>query len=368
MPDSLRIVFFVEHFAVTGQGAENDAVQLCRALAERGHEVHVIADDFSDFSDIQCHRGLDSIDRHLAAIQPDLTVDWGLFHRADVHRIGGGIHERFIPYNLEAYRPLARWWKRLGYLKGKHRRIVARERDLLTNPNARFLAISRFVADHAIASGADPERVTVLHNAVDTERFSPDGANDWRQTTRAEWGVPDEAVVFLFVAQNLRLKNLELVRRTFRWLRGRIDRPFRVVVIGNRQPSFGDPFIIAPGPYSRIEHAYAGADALIHPTWFDSFGNVVLEAMSCGLPVMVSDRAGVAELIEHGTDGMVLPVNGGDAVASHWGPATHDLVNSDEYRSEMGRAARQKALRHGYGDYLDRIEGYLVEAAAARRH
>ncbi|MBT4818361.1 MAG: hypothetical protein HON70_21815, partial [Lentisphaerae bacterium] len=49
------LLFFVEHFRLAGSGAENDAVNLCRSLAERGYRVHVLADTADDFENITVH-------------------------------------------------------------------------------------------------------------------------------------------------------------------------------------------------------------------------------------------------------------------------------------------------------------------------
>lgn len=55
-----------------------------------------------------------------------------------------------------------------------------------------------------------------------------------------------------------------------------------------------------------VERAFGAADALLLPTPYDSFAMVVSEAMACGLPVVVSQEAGVVELIEHGRNGLIL--------------------------------------------------------------
>jgi UDP-glucose:(heptosyl)LPS alpha-1,3-glucosyltransferase len=59
------------------------------------------------------------------------------------------------------------------------------------------------------------------------------------------------------------------------------------------------------GPLADIEVPYGAADALLHPTIYDSFGLVVAEAMAAGLPVVVSPQAGICDLIRDGETGLV---------------------------------------------------------------
>ena len=51
---------------------------------------------------------------------------------------------------------------------------------------------------------------------------------------------------------------------------------------------------------------YKGVDAFIFPTLYDSFGNVVLEAMASGIPVIVSKVSGVSEIIQDKVNGLIL--------------------------------------------------------------
>jgi UDP-glucose:(heptosyl)LPS alpha-1,3-glucosyltransferase len=364
MAAPMTLAFLLEHFDPAGGGAEQDAVALCRALVARGHRLHVIAEDAAPLPGITVHLGLSRAGEHLAAIAPDLSIDWGLYHPANVHRIGGGIHAAFLPYNLASYPPPLRWWKALSYRSAKHRRTIARERALLTNPHASFLAISRFVAEHAIAHGAVAEAVTVLHNAIDPERFAPDRLAPQRTAARAAWAIPEEAVVLLFVAHNLRLKNLALLQRVVGRLAARWPH-LRLLVVGKRQPAWQAPWLIAPGPLADMAPAYAAADLLVHPSYFDSFANVVLEAMSAGLPPLVSDCTGASEVITPNHDGLVLPVTTAHADDA-WHAALEELLAEPADRLALGAAARATALRHDYAAYVERLEQFL-RAALARR-
>jgi Glycosyltransferase len=89
-------------------------------------------------------------------------------------------------------------------------------------------------------------------------------------------------------------------------------------------------------PQSELFHRYAEADALVFPTLCDGFGMVVTEAFAHGLPVITTDRAGAADIVRHGENGLIVP--GGDVAAL---AATMDWCI--DHRSELSNM-RAKAL------------------------
>lgn len=361
-----RLLFYVEHFRLSGQGAENDAVRLCQALAERGWELHVAARDADAWPGIVTHPGsfgdLDAVTR---AVAPDLTVDWGLFHAADLHRLGGGVHEQFLPYARLARGRLGAWWHDLRQ-GARDAALAAAERRLLARPGTRILAISRFVAGHAITAGAAPAAVTVLYNGVDTARFAPAGCQARRAAARARWGLGEGEFVFLFVAHNLRLKNFALARQVVARLR-RLGWPARLLLVGRRRPLLLPAWVAYAGGVPQVEDAYAAADALLHPTWFDSFANVVLEAMACARPVLVSEFAGAAELLTPGRDGEVLPVQPHRQALAAWTAAAAGLLQAPARARAMGQAARACALAHDGSALVAAFEAELRAALLRRR-
>ncbi len=87
----------------------------------------------------------------------------------------------------------------------------------------------------------------------------------------------------------------------------------------------GDPF-----PY------YRAADIFVLPSRFEGMPNVLLEAMSCGLPVIVSDASpGPLEYVVHETSGLVVPANNVEALSA----AIQRLITDKELRSRLGRKA-----------------------------
>ena len=359
----LKLLFYVEHFRAATGGLESAAVQLCRALAHRGYDVHILADDGDDLDDVTVHTdGLDNRVTLEGRLLPDLCIDWGFFHPAHLHRLGGGTHRGFIDYNLDAYSGIPLLFRRMRYRSVKHRSIIAREQAILRNPRAQFLANSKLTAGLAVADGANPERVTVHHNGVNLKHYNPERIAEYRGSVRRDWGLADDDIAFLFIAHNLRLKNLDLMLQVFSKLDPALKA--KLVVIGKRDPGKTASWLVYAGATAAMDQFYAAGDALVHPTYFDSCANVILEAMACGLPVVVSDTCGVNELIADGENGRVLAVR--ENAAAAWSAEVAALAADDDLRRARGAAARALAAENGFDAYMDWFDQYLQDVYATK--
>ena len=366
----MRIALTLQHFDPAVGGAEGFAAAVVRQLGARGHSLHVIAETGVPAPGVDLRIApLSAAPGLVRDIAPDVTVDWGLHAPADLHRLGGGTHQEFLRYVLEACGPARRLLKRFEFrLSPRHRRTLRRERVLIERPGARFLAVSRFVADqlHRTAAIA-PEAVTVLHNGVDTGRFSSGGREACGRQVRERLGLSADNVVFLFVAHNLRLKNVRLLREVFGQLSQSLPQA-KLLVIGKRSPPFAGPWLVYAGATSRPEDFYAAADVLLHPTYYDACSNAVIEALACGCPVVSSDRNGSAELIDEGRNGYVLPVCGPPRnVRDAWLATVCRLATNPAERVALSHTAAHIADTHSIESYVARLEPLLESLAAERR-
>ena len=353
----MRLLLYTRIFRLAGSGAEDCAVRLCQGLAARGHEIHVVADEISDVASIQTHANTDNIEKIKQQIKPDLCIDWGFISPADVHRMGSGVHAEFMKYSLDAYSGLSRLYKKLRYRNRRHQEIISRQQRLLKNPHAWFLPNSYFCAEQAIAGGADPEHIITLHNGVDTGRFTAD--RQAGQKLRKEWGLADNDVVFLFVAHNLRLKNFQLLAKIFKQLQ-HIQPASRLLIAGKHKPRSMPSNCHYVGMPANMPDAYRAADVLLHPTFYDSCANVVLEAMSSGLAAVVSNRCGADELIDSGKNGYVLPVTGkGAPVTDSWLSIIQQLGGDAALREQIGNRARKLMLQHDFDAYINQFDATL---------
>jgi UDP-glucose:(heptosyl)LPS alpha-1,3-glucosyltransferase len=363
----VRILLSTPIFELAGGGAENSVFRLCRALSDRGHEMHVVTDRGRAVPGISVYHGISQIPRVLEDVRPDLSVDWGFNHPADLHRLGGGAHQYFLEHSLNAYHGLFRWYKRLRSKSLKHKDIIRKQGEMLRRPGAFFLANSRFAAAQVVAAGARPEAVAVLHNGVDTGLFRPAKGKEAADRLRTTWGLSPSDVAVLFIAHNLLLKNFALLRNVFNQLASQSP-DMKLIVVGKRRPSLMPPNCVYAGELSDMATCYQAADALAHPTFFDSCANVILEAMSTGLPVTASNVCGAHELIEEGKSGFVLAVTGKKRdVIDRWLKTLQILGADAGLRRRMGGAGREAMLANDFGYYVTRLEGIMEQVLERKR-
>ncbi len=181
-------------------------------------------------------------------------------------------------------------------------------------------------------------QVGIFSRGIDTERFHP----RYRQV--------GEAVTVLYVGRVSMEKNLEVLAEIFSEERGA-----RLVVVGDG-PYREEMQRRCPGVEfagflkgEELSRAYASADIFVFPSTTDTFGNVVLEAMSSGLPVIVSDQMGPRELVQEGVNGFVAE----DTEA--FGEKLELLIRDKPRRQQMGRKAREYALSRSWEAVFDRL-------------
>jgi glycosyltransferase involved in cell wall biosynthesis len=363
----LKLLLSTPIFEMAGGGAENFAFRLSRALSDRGHEMHVVTDRGGPVAGVSVYLGLMQIGKMLEEVRPDLFLDWGLNHPADLHRLGGSAHQYFLDHSLNAYHGMLRWYKRLRSRSPKHKAIIRKQAEMLRRPGAFFLANSRFAAGHVVAAGARPEAVGVLHNGVDTGMFRPAKGKDAVDRLRSRWGLNPSDVAVLFVAHNLLLKNFALLRDIFQEFASRYPR-MKLIVVGKRKPTLMPPNSVYAGELSDMVTCYQAADVLAHPTFFDSCANVVFEAMSTGLPVVVSNVCGAHELVEEGKSGFVLPVTGRRReIKEQWSKTLQVLGGDEVQRRRMGAAGREAMVQNDFGIYVTRLEGVMKQVLERKR-
>jgi glycosyltransferase involved in cell wall biosynthesis len=209
----------------------------------------------------------------------------------------------------------------------------------------RIAAPTESVRQDLIDHGFDSSRIHVVGRGVNTETFSPELRS---QAWRERWG-GQYPVKLIYVGRISREKNLETLTGAFRLLNTR--RPDTcLVMVGDgpyreeMQNTMRDLPVFFTGTLKGrdLATAYASSDLFVFPSKTDTFGRVVLEAQSSGLPVVVSDSGGPKDVVIDKQTGFVIP----DLNEINLAGAMDALTDDPATLMRYGSAARRYASRH----------------------
>ena len=211
------------------------------------------------------------------------------------------------------------------------RRIKRRGMEKAFNLN--LVAVSATMLD--VCRQSDVLRgfpVTLIHNGVDVDVYRPSD----KQAARKELGLDREACIFLFSSYYIhdRNKGLDRIVRALE----QTEIPNKVLVcvvmfLNELIPTSSFPIVIAGllGSQSKMAGYYAAADYFVQCSYEESFGQTVIEAMSCGTPV-VSTPCGISPELIRPSNGVICKGYDSDAIAAGITEALKHRYDSEEIR------------------------------------
>lgn len=254
-----------------------------------------------------------------------------------------------------------------------HRRVYYRfltrlERRIYTDPNVVLATVSQRTAN-LMAHSFQRQDVRVIRNAVDTSAFSPSARLARRAEARRRWNFREEDFVILLIGNDWRAKGLYTLLEAMAALS---DLPVQLFVVGSEAPERFRARAKELGvldrshwevPRSEVLDFYSAADVYASPSYEDSFGLPVAESMACGLPVITSMHAGMAEQIRHGIDGFILrPFDDSSGLAE----MLKRLHENEALRQNAGEEAAKSALNWTWARNATDVWELLMDAASGR--
>jgi D-inositol-3-phosphate glycosyltransferase len=282
--------------------------------------------------------------------------------------------------------PIIHMFHTLGLMKQRVARS-AEEREGDYRINGEFEVIR--IADRIIAATpaelaqlqwlyqADPQKITIIPPGVDPCRFYPIPMDEAKEYI----GVPRDDQIILFVGRIEPLKGVDTLIHAMALLRDQDffeKHPFSLYVIGGEMD--GEELIansellrlyeireryqvqnlvhfLGRRSQDSLPYFYSAVEAVVMPSFYESFGMVALEAMACGTPVVASQVGGLAFLVQDGETGYTVPADDPQALADR----LCILLSDKQLRKEMGEKASEFARQYDWHRIADRIKSVYLE-------
>jgi UDP-glucose:(heptosyl)LPS alpha-1,3-glucosyltransferase len=357
-------------------GTERVLYRTAEGLRDRGHEVHLFCQQFRippppgvwshHVPGLARPRSVRALTfaffapRVIARHDCDVVMSFDRILRQDIFRSGGGPRKLL----LEKLKKHSGILKRLWYSISLYHHVVVGIESLQVrgNKSGKIIAVcDQSKREFTDVYGVAEDQVVVVHNGVDCDRFDPHRRLHEGKALRAELDIPGDAPVVLFVGTGFRRKGLDRVLNL--WCRHELPGVY-LLIVGNdaklqnyRRQWKRQKEVIFAGPQDKVENYYACADLLVLPAIQEAFGNVVLEALASGLPVVTVAGVGAMDRVNGALSDGILS-NPDDPLELK--AKILQMLNRGRW-SLLAQEARQTAERFTWDSYLDRLEQMLVE-------
>ncbi len=285
----------------------------------------------------------------------------------DLYRAGDGVHAEWLDIRYAgraAAGPAHGPVQRLGIaLNPYHRYVCAAERSMFAHPALRAVICNSAMVRGEVERrfGVAPQKLHLIYNGVDLERFHPRHRAALRAAARAGLGAGEGDILFLFVGSGFWRKGLDAAIAALARCAGA---RFMLAVAGrDRQAARFAGQARAAGLTDRVKFLggredvrplYAAADCFILPTRYDPFPNTVLEALAMGLPAIVGRRSGAAEVLRHGESGWLCEPGDIDGLAQQMREAAR-VASEAGAANAAANAARAAAENYGIDEMARKL-------------
>lgn len=213
----------------------------------------------------------------------------------------------------------------------------------------RVLSVSEDLKLHIVNLGINENKVIVVPNGVDTEKFKPLG----KENARNLLNLPVDKNIVLFVGALRSIKGVDYLieaaksfvnKNTELYMVGRDDGLKKNLVKMTYELKITD-FVkfIGPVNHEDIPLWISASDILVLPSLSEGRPNVVLEALACEVPVVATDVGGIPELMINGETGYLVPSKNSLELSQK----VNKLLENENLREKMGKIGRKSVIQRG---------------------
>ncbi|MBU3725061.1 MAG: glycosyltransferase family 4 protein [Burkholderiaceae bacterium] len=362
-------------------GAERFIERLTPRLAQRGINATILAEDWPGTQGttpvIPVKAAGWTRTARLRAFQQAVKSQLGPFDLVqshermvgvDIFRLGDGVHAAWIKRLQQEASGLRSLWLNIDPY---HRAVIETERAMAEDPKLHYVANSSLVATELAEYWSVPDhRITLIPNGVDTRFFTPATSAqkaEARQALAQQYAIsitPETLLiclvgsgfsrkgVFQLIQACARLKNCALL------ICGKDKESAKArALIGESNAANR---IALTGPLQDVRPLLWASDIFALPSLYDPSSNAVLEALSCGLPVIVTRDVGMAWEITDADAGLIC-----ERHISGLLQALHKCEDVDR-RNSMAARARAFALRYEQNIVIDQWLEFYKRMQACR--
>lgn len=319
----MKLAFIKQRYVPFG-GGEGYLDRLMKGCAREGHDIHLITTDWSEgdagfplaIHPVRLRSSLRSLKaRNFAAAaaqcvaEQEFDVVFSLERTNCQHiwRGGEGVHRVWLNQRRKYESAFKTWWNDWNLFQ---QNMLQLERDCIWNTPF-LIANSKMVKRNILETfpGLTAE-INVVHNGYDPASFSLENRPADRERTRRQLGLHDSRNVLLFPGSGFRRKGLAEMLRAMRAL---ADCTLLVIGRDHNEPwqllarrlGVADRVRFLT-PRRELRPLYQAADTTVLPSWYDPFGNVGVESLACGTPLVSTSFTGASEMIRPGINGEIV--------------------------------------------------------------
>jgi len=371
----MKILQIIPYFTPKCGGDVNIVYNLSNQLLKRGHEVTIFTTDFEpDWEYVKSLDGVCVVPFHCIANIGLMLIsmgmkkqlkkeirDFDIIHMHDFRSYQNIVTYRYakkynVPYVLQAHGSVLPFFQKQGL-----KRIF----DLffgykILRDASKVIALTRTEAVQYKKMGIDEDKIEIVPNGIDLSEYEnlPE-----KGEFRKKYSIRDDEKIILYLGRIHKIKGIDLLVKAFADLINVLD-GVRLVIAG---PDDGflstlkgqiedfkiNDKILFTGPlYGRDKlEAYADADVYVLPSVYEIFGITVLEACACGTPVIITDRCGIADIIDDKVGHVV------EYDKDQLQDAIIKVLSDEELRMRFGEGGRRLVREEfGWGGVVGRLE------------